>query len=116
MPGRSNGGEERKTFQYFSESNDKENEVQKHFREKRIRETWLSYILATLNHGSGEGGGGVGERENCPNSICHFVLFLHLVVKPLGMNVTIIPLNFIQKSRPYACPSYRSKTITISLR
>ena len=58
MPGRSNGGKERKTFQYFSESNDKENEVQKHFREKRIRETWLSYILATLNHGSGGGGGG----------------------------------------------------------
>ena len=49
-----NGGEERKTFQYFSESNDKENEVQKHFREKRIRETELSYLLASWNHCRGE--------------------------------------------------------------
>ena len=81
VPGRSNGGEERKTFQYFSESNDRENELQKHFREKRIRET--------------------GPGGNSRNSICHFVLFLRLVVKPLGMNVTIFPLNFIQKSRPY---------------
>ena len=45
VPGRCNGGEERKTFQYFSESNDKENELQKHFREKRIRETGLGGIL-----------------------------------------------------------------------
>ena len=42
--------------------------------------------------------GGWGESRN---SMCHFVLFLHLVVKPLGMNVTIFPFNFIQKSRPY---------------
>ena len=54
VPGRSNGGEERKTFQYFSESNDKENEVQKHFREKRIRKTELSYLLASWNHCRGE--------------------------------------------------------------
>jgi len=46
VPSRSNGEEERKTFQCFSENNDKENEVQKHFREKRIKETGLSYILA----------------------------------------------------------------------
>ena len=39
-------------------------------------------------------------RENSPNSICRFVLFLHLVVKPLGMNVTLFPSIFIQKSRP----------------
>ena len=31
------------------------------------------------------------SRENSPNSIGRFVLFLHLVVKPLGMNVTIFP-------------------------
>ena len=30
-------------------------------------------------------------RVNSPNSICRFVLFLHLIVKPLGMNVTIFP-------------------------
>ena len=54
VPGRYNGGEERKTFQYFSESSDKENEVQKHFREKRIRETELSYLLASWNHCRGE--------------------------------------------------------------
>ena len=47
VPGRYNGGEERKTFQYFSESSDKENEVQKHFRGNRIRETGLSYLLAS---------------------------------------------------------------------
>ena len=40
------------------------------------------------------------SRENSPNSIGRFVLFLHLVVKPLGMNVTIFPWIFIQKSRP----------------
>ena len=39
-------------------------------------------------------------RGNSPNSICRFVLFLHLVVKPLGMNVIILSLIFIQKSRP----------------
>ena len=37
----SNGGGERKTLQYSSESNDKENEMRKHIREKRIRETGL---------------------------------------------------------------------------
>ena len=36
VSGRSNGREERKTLQYFSES--KENEMHKHIREKRIRE------------------------------------------------------------------------------
>ena len=41
MPGRSNGGEERKTLQNFSESDDKENEIRKHSREKLIRETGL---------------------------------------------------------------------------
>ena len=30
-------------------------------------------------------------RGNSPNSICRLVLFLHLIVKPLGMNVTIFP-------------------------
>ena len=40
-------------------------------------------------------------RENSPNSICRFVLFLHLIVKPLGMNVNFYsknhaPVSFIQ--------------------
>ena len=39
VPGRSNGGEEGKTFHCFPES--KENEMRKHIREKRIRETGL---------------------------------------------------------------------------
>ena len=33
--------------QHFSESNDKENEIRKHIREKRIRETGLFYILSS---------------------------------------------------------------------
>ena len=33
--------------QYFSKSNDKENEIRKHIREKRIRETELFYILSS---------------------------------------------------------------------
>ena len=33
--------------QYFSKSNDKENEIRKHIREKRIRETGLFYILSS---------------------------------------------------------------------
>ena len=41
MPGYSNGREERKTPQYFSESDDKENEIRKHIREELIRETEL---------------------------------------------------------------------------
>ena len=41
-----------------------------------------------------------GNWENSPNSISCFVLFLHLVVKPLGMNVIIFPLIFIPKSCP----------------
>ena len=43
MPGRSNGGEDRKTLQYFSESDDEENEIRKHIREKLIRETELFF-------------------------------------------------------------------------
>ena len=39
VPGHSNGREEEKTLQYFSES--KENEMCKRIREKRIRETGL---------------------------------------------------------------------------
>ena len=54
MPGRSNGGEDRKTLQYFSESDDEENEIRKHIREKLIRETELCfYILSSWNHGRG---------------------------------------------------------------
>ena len=48
------------------------------------------YIFSTRNH----------RRENSPNSIFCFVLFLHLVVKPLGMNFIIFPLIFIPKWRP----------------
>ena len=70
-----------KPFNIFPKVTIGKTSYKKNFREKRIRETGL---------------GG-----NSRNSICHFVLFLHLVVKPLGMNVTIFPLNFIQKSRPY---------------
>ena len=36
--------------QYFSKSNDKQNEIRKHIREKRIRETGLFYILSLWNH------------------------------------------------------------------
>ena len=36
--------------QYFSKSNDKQNEIRKHIREKRIRETGLFYILSSWNH------------------------------------------------------------------
>ena len=39
--------------QYFSKSNDKENEIRKHIREKRIRETGLFYILSSRNHAGG---------------------------------------------------------------
>ena len=48
------------------------------------------HIFSTQNH----------SRENSPNSTFCFVLFVHLVVKPLGMNVTIFFLMFIPKSRP----------------
>ena len=95
MPGYSNDREERKTPQYFSESDDKENEIRKHIREKLIRETELFFLhLVLMKPRQGLG------RGNSPNSICRCVLFLHLVVKPLGMNVIILPLIFIQKSRP----------------
>ena len=33
--------------QHFSESKDKENDIRKHIREKRIRETGLFYILSS---------------------------------------------------------------------
>ena len=33
--------------QYFSKSNDKQNEIRKNIREKRIRETGLFYILSS---------------------------------------------------------------------
>ena len=78
--------------------------MQKHIREKRIRETGLFFT-------------------SCPHettagriflTICRFVLFLHLVVKPLGMNVTIFPLIFYSKITPL-CPLHQSKTIAISL-
>ena len=39
--------------QHFSESKDKENEIRKHIREKRIRETGLFYILSSRNHAGG---------------------------------------------------------------
>ena len=86
VPGRSNGREERKTLQYFWES--KENEMNKHIREKRIRETGL---FTSCPHETTAGGILLTRMGSCPNSICRFVLFLHLVVKPLGMNVTIFP-------------------------
>ena len=48
VPGYGNGREERKTPQYFSESDDKENEIRKLIREKLIRETELFfYILSS---------------------------------------------------------------------
>ena len=79
---RSNGREERKTLQYFSES--KENEMHKHIREKRIRE--IGHFTSCPHETT------AGVRQgNSPNSICRLVLFLHLIVKPLGMNVTIFP-------------------------
>ena len=91
MPGRSNGGVDRKTLHYFSENSYKENEMRAHSREKRFGETGLISILSVWNDSS----------ENSPNSIACFVLFLHPVVKPLGMNVTIFSLILIPKSRPY---------------
>ena len=54
VPGLRNGGEERKTFLYFSESNDKENGVQKHFREKRIRESGAFLHLGLMKSRQGE--------------------------------------------------------------
>ena len=82
VSGRSNGREERKTLQYFSES--KESEMHKHIREKRIREIGhFTSVLMKPRQGFGRG--------NSPNLICRLVLFLHLIVKPLGMNVTIFP-------------------------
>ena len=39
--------------QRFSETNDKENQIRKHIREKRIRETGLFYILSSRNHAGG---------------------------------------------------------------
>ena len=47
---------------------------------------------------------------NSPNSMCCFVQFSHLVVKTLGMNVTIFLLFFYWKITPL-CPSYQSKTM-----
>ena len=82
----------KRTLQYFLESKDKENVMRKHIREKCIRKTGFFYILSSWTHG----------RGNSSNSLCRFVLFLHLVVKPLGMNVTVSPLIFIEKSRPCA--------------
>ena len=93
---RSNGGEERKTHQstsspghlspwlcfpprlqkrpgdkaahqHFSESNDKENEIRKHIRWKRIRETRLFFTSCPHETTQGE--------FNSPNSICCFVFF-----------------------------------------
>ena len=40
------------------------------------------------------------RRENSTNSICSSVFFSHLVIKTLGMNVTLFLLFFIQKSCP----------------
>ena len=59
--------------------------------ERKVRSgNWaFFYVFSTRNH----------SRENSPNSISSIVLFLHLVVKPLGMNVIIFPLIFIPKSR-----------------
>ena len=88
--------------QHFSESIDKEKEIRKHmrkarekttlfsYREKRIRETGLFLHLVLIKP----------RRENSTNSICSFVFFSHLVIKTLGMNVTLFLLFFIQKSRP----------------
>ena len=70
-----------------------------HMGEKNVLETGLFfYIFSTRNH----------SRENSPNSISCFALFLHLVVKPLGMNVIIFPLIFNPKITPL-CPSYQCK-------
>ena len=57
MPGRSNGGEERKTLLYFSESDDKENEIRKHIREKFIRDTELFFDILSSWNGWGSAGG-----------------------------------------------------------
>ena len=40
--------------QHFSVSNDKKNEIRKHIRGKRFRETGLFYILSSWNKRQGE--------------------------------------------------------------
>ena len=74
--------------------------MRKHNREKRIRET--------------------GLFTSCPHeTTVGEILFTQYValysVKPLGMNVTYISLNFYSKIPPQ-CPSYKSKNITVSFR
>ena len=62
-----------------------------HMREKHVLETAHFFTSSPTRNYS---------RENSPFSISCFVLFLHLVVKPSGMNVILFPLIFIPKSRP----------------
>ena len=70
VPGRNNGGEDRKALQYFSESSNKDNEMRVHITEKLFVETGLISILFIWNQ----------SRENSPNSLPCFVLLLHPVV------------------------------------
>ena len=86
MPGRCNGGEARKILQYFSESDDKENEIRKHIREKLIIETELFFTSCLHETTAGE-------------ILLNQYVALYSV-KPLGTKVIIFPLIFIQKPRP----------------
>ena len=79
--------------------------MRKHTREKRITETGLFSLLVLMKPRH-------GEFSLLNMSLC---TLLFLVVKPLGMIVTNISLNFYSKITPL-CPSYKSKTITMSIR
>ena len=86
--------------QYFSESNDKENEIRKHIREKRIRETGLFYILPSRNHG----------RGNSPNSIRFLCILFTPGCQTFRDERHYISPNIQSKISPL-CPSYESKII-----
>ena len=89
-----NGGEKGKTPKnpsiFFRKWRLGKRDANTYERKTRSGNCAFFYIFSTRNH----------SRENSPFSISCFVLFLHLVVKPSGMNFTIFPLIFIPKSRP----------------
>ena len=62
-----------------------------HMREKHVLET--AHFFTSSPHETTAG-------RTLLSQFCCFVLFLHLVVKPSGVNVTIFSLIFILKSRP----------------
>ena len=101
VPGHSNGGEERKTPECFFESN--ENKMSKHLRE--------TGLFTSCPHET-TAGVGPGEFSQLNMSLC--TLFIP-GCQTFRDERHYISLNFYSKITPL-CPSYKSKTITISLR